>query len=293
MLAAVVFVAAVVVHYHGVQSRSIKRQAYSPSHKSPHRVPKFEVYPGEDIHVPKPIPGPKTAEPKTLPLVAIIIDDLGYNRALAKKFINMGASLTLSVLPHSPFQKMILREARLKGLETMLHLPMEPREYPRVDPGPGALLTSMSPDELIDQLNENLDALPTIKGVNNHMGSKMTAMSSQMYQIFSVLKKRNLYFIDSKTSADSLCRPSARLLKVRFAQRDVFLDHTMDPTIIKKQINKLIRIAMAHGQAIGIGHPHKVTYDILISELPRMKKKVRLVPASMVVHLVKESGGSG
>jgi polysaccharide deacetylase 2 family uncharacterized protein YibQ len=118
------------------------------------------------------------------------------------------------------------------------------------------------------------------------MGSKMTGRSTQMYQIFSVLKKRNLYFIDSRTSPDSLCRPSARLLRIPFGQRDVFLDHSLDPNIIKKQINELIRIAVTHGEAIGIGHPHEVTYKILRNELSRMKKKIRLVPASRVVHLV-------
>ena len=181
---------------------------------------------------------------------------------------------------------MILNTARRKGVETMLHLPMEPKEYPKADPGPGALLTTMAPDELIDQLNKNLDALPTVKGVNNHMGSKMTALSAQMYQIFSVLKKRNLYFIDSRTSADSLCRPSARLLRIRFGQRDVFIDHKQDIKTVRGQIKKLIRIALIHGEAIGIGHPYSVTYKVLRNELSTLKHKVQLVPASKVVHLV-------
>ena len=168
----------------------------------------------------------------------------------------------------------------------MLHLPMEPMEYPRVDPGPGALLTSMSPDELIAQLTKNLDTLPSARGVNNHMGSKMTTMSNQMYQIFSILKKRNLFFIDSRTTAESLSRPSARLLKIPFAQRDIFLDHVQNADFIRKQLKKLVRIAIRHGTAIGIGHPHPITIDVLQEELPKLKNKVELVPASAVVHVI-------
>ena len=166
----------------------------------------------------------------------------------------------------------------------MLHLPMEPLEYPKVNPGPGTLLTSMTPDELIQQLNKNLDALPDVKGVNNHMGSKMTGESSQMYQIFSILKKKNLYFVDSRTSPQTLCKPSARLFQIPFAQRDVFLDHQQEARFIREQIKELIRIARRNGYAVGIGHPHEITYNVLREMLPDLQKDVELVPASKIVH---------
>ena len=160
---------------------------------------------------------------------------------------------------------------------------MEPDEYPEVSPGPGALLTSMSPDQLISQLNKALADLPFIKGVNNHMGSKMTGIDTQMYQIFSVLKKRDLYFVDSRTTAKTLCKPSARLLKVSFAERDVFLDHVQDPAYIREQINKLVKHAGKYGEAVAIIHPYPETYQVLREMLPYLKKKVNLVPASAIV----------
>jgi len=163
---------------------------------------------------------------------------------------------------------------------------MEPIEYPAVNPGPGTLLTSMTPDQLIRKLEKNLAAVPYINGVNNHMGSRMTADSSQMYQIFSILKKRNLFFIDSRTTNKTLCKPSARLFQIPFAQRDVFLDHSQNPDFIRRQIKELIRIAQRNGQAVGIGHPHTVTYDILREMMPELEKKVKLVPASEIVHPV-------
>lgn len=248
--------------------------------------PAFEIYPTEKIPVERPIPKPEKPSETKLPKVAIIIDDLGYDKKIAEKFLELDAVFTFSLLPYSPFQKIIARRAQDKGLEVMLHLPMEPMEYPTVDPGPGTLLASMSPNELIDQLEKNLNTLPTIKGVNNHMGSKLTAESSQLYQIFSVLKKRGLFFIDSRTTAKTLGKPSARLFKIPFAQRDVFLDHRQDPEFIRKQIRELIDIAKRHGVAIGIAHPHMSTYDILKEMLPDLKQEVHLVPASQVVQVI-------
>lgn len=250
------------------------------------KTPTFEIYPKEKTAVYKPVAKPRITLPPELPKVAIIIDDIGYDRIMAEKFIDLEAVLTFSLLPYSPFQEKIISKAQAKGFDIMLHLPMEPLEYPEVDPGPGRLLVLMSPDQLIAQLNQNLNAVPYIQGVNNHMGSKMTADSSQMNQIFSVLKKKGLFFIDSRTTDKSLCHQSARLLQVPFAQRDVFLDNIQEPEFIRKQINRLVQIANRDGEAIGIAHPHPATYEVLREALPDLQKKVQLVPASRVVHII-------
>ena len=257
-----------------------------PASKRPiAKIPTFEIYPPREIPpVKKPVK-PSIPE-KKLPLVAIIIDDLGYDKKIAKKLSKLNAVLTFSILPHSPFQKSIARLSREKGFGIMLHLPMEPLEYPDVNPGPGTLLTSMTPDQLIRQLENDLGAVPFITGVNNHMGSRMTADSSQIYQIFSILKKRNLFFIDSRTTAESLCKPSARLFQIPFAQRDVFLDHLQEAQFIRNQLKELVRIAQRNGYAVGIGHPHLLTHQILQEMLPDLQKKVQLVPASEIVHPV-------
>jgi polysaccharide deacetylase 2 family uncharacterized protein YibQ len=188
------------------------------------------------------------------------------------------------VFPNGPFSRKIAARAGEKGMEIMLHLPMEPKEYPAVNPGPEALLTIMSPDERIALLEKHILAIPGIKGVNNHMGSKMTANADQMNQIFSVLKSKNLFFIDSLTAAESVGKSSARLFKLRFAERDVFIDHVEDPEFVSGQIERLIRIAEKHGSSVGIGHPHEVTFTILNKMMPELKKRVTLVPASELVH---------
>jgi polysaccharide deacetylase 2 family uncharacterized protein YibQ len=229
---------------------------------------------------------PKIPTQKQLPKVALIIDDIGYDRALAKKFLDLHGMLTFSILPHSPLTKSFARAARQKGNEIMIHLPMEPNEYPEIDPGSGTLLTSMLPDELISQLEENLAAVPFVKGANNHMGSKLTAVSTQMYQIFSILKKRGLFFVDSRTTPNSLCKPSARLLQIPFAERDVFLDHIHEPDVIRGQIEKLIHIAKRQGKALGIAHPNPITYEVIREMLPELQKKIQLVPVSEIVHII-------
>ena len=248
-------------------------------------VPAYEIYTGHDRTVPsdrvvrKPAPG-------DLPRVALIIDDFGYDSIIARKFSELGVEITFSILPYSPQRAKIARVAHEKNFEIMLHLPLEPVEYPRVDPGEGVLLAAMSPDMLIEQLKLDLDSVPYIRGVNNHMGSRVTTMSTKMYQIFSILKKRELFFIDSRTSKDSLCKPSARLLKIPFGERDVFLDHSDSPDAIRKQLRRLVRVAQRQGQAIGIGHPHKSTYRVLAEELPGIKSQVRFVKASSIVEII-------
>lgn len=253
---------------------------------SPERTasPTFEVYPKHEILIKKPLDRPPENLSTGLPRVAIIIDDMGYDRAMAEKFLSLEVPLTFSLFPHGPHREYIVRRAHERGLDVMLHLPMEPVEYPSVNPGPGALLTGMSPDQLILQLKRNLDTIPTLVGVNNHMGSRMTTVSTQMYQIFTILKQRELFFIDSLTTAQSVCKPSARLLQVPFAQRDVFLDHRPESEFVRGQIRLLTRIARSHGEAIGIGHPHEVTYRILRDILPRLQREVHLVPAADLVR---------
>jgi polysaccharide deacetylase 2 family uncharacterized protein YibQ len=185
---------------------------------------------------------PVTSPCSSLPRVAIIIDDLGYDEEIASKFLALDGVMSFSVLPHSPFQKTIARAVHHRGGELLLHLPMEPVEYPQVDPGAGALLSSMTPDRLLDQLRKNLDAVPYIVGVNNHMGSMLTQNPAKMRQIFTVLKKQNLFFVDSLTSPRSYGQQAARLLKLKFAQRQVFLDHDQDPHAIRFQIRRLISV---------------------------------------------------
>lgn len=269
----------------------LKEKEHTPGKSSMTRtpVPKegskivYEVYDDVTPTPPKKVvPPPKN---NVMPQIAIIIDDIGYDKNMAMGLLNIDKNITFSILPFSPAGTQLAHSLSAKGAELMLHLPMEPTQYPKVNPGPGALLSSMSPDELLAQLRKDIHAVPGTVGANNHMGSRLTADSDKMNQIFTVLKKNNLFFIDSRTSPESKGEQSARIFQLKFSHRDVFLDNFQDVEYISGQIEKLIKQAQAHGSAIGIGHPHQATLDALKRELPKLKSKVRLVPASELVEI--------
>jgi polysaccharide deacetylase 2 family uncharacterized protein YibQ len=227
----------------------------------------------------EPSPPPSTGLPK----IAIIIDDLGYDDEAASEFLALDGVFTFSVLPHSPFQAKIASAIQQSGRDVLLHLPMEPLGYPEVDPGKGALISSMNPEELIDQLREDLAAVPYIVGVNNHMGSRLTQDRAKVGQIFSVLKRHDLFFVDSLTSSLSSCKDVATDLDLRFARRHVFLDHVQEASAIRFQIKRLVTFARTQGQAIGIGHPYPITLEVLREELPKINNEFELVPVSELV----------
>jgi polysaccharide deacetylase 2 family uncharacterized protein YibQ len=260
--------------------------AGAPKSAARSQAPVYEIYPDKEA-APHRRPPVRPELPRgERPKVAIIIDDIGYDRGLARQFMAFNVPLTFSVLPESPFKETLVKEIRQRGLELMLHQPMEPKEYPDVNPGPGAILSAMTADELIAQLERNLDRLPGVRGVNNHMGSQLTTESTRMYQVFSVLKKRQLYFIDSRSTAETVCRPSARMFQVPFAERDIFLDHFQDARFIRNQFRLLIKEARKHGQAVAIAHPHRVTVELFKEMLPELQQQVQLVPASQIVHRI-------
>jgi polysaccharide deacetylase 2 family uncharacterized protein YibQ len=252
--------------------------------------PTYEIYPPQEPP-PKPLAKLHQLPGDHPPVVAIVIDDIGYDHQIAEKLLAVDAPLTFSVLPYGPFSRQIAAEARSKGHEIMLHLPMEPKEYPAVNPGPGALLNQMTPDQFIDQLKADIDQIPGLKGVNNHMGSAISTSPERMRQIFSILKKGGLYYIDSRTTAETVARPSAELLHIPFTERDIFIDHVETQQFIRKQLRKLIKRARHQGYAVGIAHPHAVTCKILSELLPELKKSVELVPASMVIDTVMLTQG--
>ena len=241
----------------------------------------YEVY--DDVTPSPPKKAVPTNKNNAVPRIAIIIDDIGYSKKLAMGLVKVDKNITFSILPFSPAGTQLAHRLSAKGAELMLHLPMEPTQYPKVNPGPGALLSSMSPDALLTQLRKDIQAIPGTVGVNNHMGSRLTADSDKMNQIFTVLKKSDLFFIDSRTSVESKGEQSARMFQLKFSHRDVFLDNFQDVEYISGQMKKLIKLAKEHGSAIGIGHPHQATLDALKRELPKLKGKVQLVPASKLV----------
>ena len=232
----------------------------------------------------EPLPQSNIEEKDLRPKVAIIIDDLGYNSDLDFSFLKLNLELSLSILPSAPFTDIIVREANKKGREIILHQPMEPKDYPSVDPGPGALFLSMNERDILQVLNKNLREIRGAKGVNNHMGSSFTENREKMQVILQELKNRGLFYVDSRTTMRTVGFEQAKKIGLPTAERTLFLDNSPDPKAICVQIERLLEIAGNYGSAIGIGHPYNETLETLEKYQNRLREEVDVVPVSELVR---------
>ena len=218
-----------------------------------------------------------------LPKVAIIFDDLGYDLDIVKALIKLDLPLSLSLLPVAPHREGILKAAQKTNSELMLHLPMEPNEYPRFNPGPGTLFTHMKAEEIQGILGDHLGRIPGVRGVNNHMGSSFTRREDKMGIVLRELKRRQLFYVDSRTTSGSVAFDLAERLGVHAGKRSVFLDNDLTPKAITFQMERLLGIARHSGAAIGIGHPHWETLKILDTYRLELKDNFEMVPVSKLV----------
>jgi polysaccharide deacetylase 2 family uncharacterized protein YibQ len=216
--------------------------------------------------------------------VSIVIDDFGVDLEIARKFATLPFPINFSILPHQRYSRAIARLAHAHNHEVLLHLPMEPQGFPKVNPGKGALLLSMSNGRMKKALQSSLDSHPYISGVNNHMGSRFTEHEHSMEVVLKELKRKGLYFLDSRTSKRTLGLSLAQKLRVPSAGRDIFLDHVRTETFIRSQIKKLIRKAKVQGRAIGIGHPYDVTLRVLTHEAGRFRQQnIEVIPLKTLI----------
>lgn len=203
--------------------------------------------------------------------IAIVIDDWGYNLNNLAVLEEIKHPLTLAVLPNLPYTQTVSRQAHNLGLEVILHLPLEPSEKIRLERN--TIMASMDEKTIRGIVADDLGSVSYAKGVSNHMGSYATKDARTMSIVFSELKKRGLYFLDSYVSSDSVCFATSRKMKIGFSARDVFIDNTEDPQYIRGQIYKLKVRARARGLAIGIGHDRRVTLQVLKEVMPELEKE--------------------
>ncbi len=233
----------------------------------------------------KPAPEYSTAYATTpaRPVIAVVIDDMGMVQGTLKRFARLPAEITFAFLPYSPNLEYQTRVMRDNGHELIVHLPMEPKRR-TADPGPQALLTRLSDAELEQRIAWNLGRFEGFTGINNHMGSRFTEDPRVMRTVMSALKKRDLYFLDSMTTPRSVGVPMATEYGVPQAQRDIFLDNKRDYDAILRQLRKAERIAERRGHVIAIGHPYRITYQVLKDWAPTLQRKgIRLVALSRLI----------
>lgn len=147
----------------------------------------------------------------------------------------------------------------------MLHMPMDPAT------GPYAWHPELPLAELESRLNAALLKVPYAAGINNHMGSRMTAEPVAMAWLMAELQRRHLFFVDSRTSAKTVAAAEAQRSGLASVSRDVFLDDERTAEAITRQLQTAIKLAKKQGSAAVIGHPYPVTLDVLERELPKLK----------------------
>ena len=220
------------------------------------------------------------------PKVVLIIDDMGISQKRTADIAELHYPLTVAFLTYGRNLSQQIENSKRAGQEIMLHTPME--ALGKVDVAPDVLTTKMSLEEIKHNFKAMLDKFPDIQGINNHMGSKLTEDLSRMNVIMEILKERNMFFLDSKTSAKSRAEEAARAAGIAYAHRHVFLDNNNDKTYILGQLDKVEKLARKNGYAIAIGHPKSQTYAALKEWLPKMKDKglelIHLSEAIKVLH---------
>ena len=218
-------------------------------------------------------------------LIAIVIDDLGQDLKQARELLSLHAKITFAVMPGLPQSKKVAELVKQNNRELLLHLPMEYRSK-NGKPAPGMLRSDMTPMEFLNTISDDVASVPGAIGVNNHEGSSLTENKEAMKFLMAELKARNLLFLDSLTSSNSLAYATAKEFGLKAAKRDVFLDNEANnPVAIRKQIEELVDVARKHGSAIGIGHPHPATISELRKWLAETAdQNIEIVPVSRLMN---------
>ncbi len=219
--------------------------------------------------------------------VAIVIDDFGNNMLGTEEMMNLPFPITVAVMPFLPTTRRDAEWAHRVGHEVFVHLPMEPLRGKRSWLGPGAITADLSDEEIKRRVNAAIDNVPHAVGINNHMGSKVTADARVMRAVLEVCRDRGMMYLDSHTNYRSVVAAVARELGVPYVENNLFLDDISSKRHIAKQINVLRNFLKQHAICIAIGHvglPGKKTASILRETNDSIKNEAQFVKATQLIY---------
>jgi len=217
--------------------------------------------------------------------IAVIMDDMGSSMTTLRTLLQLDIVITPSILPGTRQALAATSFLQDRDREYMIHMPMQPRSYPRTNPGENALLLGQSESETRQLVRRYIAAIPGAVGGNNHMGSRYTEVAEAMRIVLSELQQSGLFFVDSRTIGDSVAFSEARRMGMKTATRNIFLDNKDDVTYIRKQIRKMVGMAGDNQEIIAICHPHAVTLEAFQLEQRWLQQQsVDFVAASELVH---------
>lgn len=209
---------------------------------------------------------------------------MGYHAVRDERILHLPGTLTLGILPHTKGAVDLATRARDFGKEVLLHQPMEARPSPWALREPGTLLASMRPDTFTRTFEAALDRLPNVAGVSNHTGSLLTSDPSAMRRLMGTLKSRNLYFLDSRTTAATVALDMAVEAGIPASRRDVFLDNVISTEAIHLAFKQAVAVARKQGKAIVIAHPYEQTVRYLEHVLYALPADINLVSAGYLAY---------
>lgn len=201
--------------------------------------------------------------------LAIIIDDLGGGVAGTSELMQVRAPLTVAIMPGGRYAAQEARTAAEAGFAVILHQPMEPLDSSK-NPGPGAITMGMTDAQIRATLDQNLKKVPGVIGVNNHMGSKVTEDSKAIETILRDVFSRGLFFIDSRTSSNSVVAKVASSMGARVLENSTFLDGVNTEDYVIEQIRSAAKKARSKGSAVAIGHVRPATVRAIQRMLPEL-----------------------
>lgn len=219
------------------------------------------------------------------PKIAIVMTGLGVSFNATESVVGvLPGEVTLAFAPFARKLKDWIDAARGAGHEVLINLPMEPRNYPRNDPGPFGLLTALDAEQNKRRLDWVLSRMTGYVGVTNYMGDRFTANKSAMRPVLREMERRGLMFLDSMQTASSVGPKTAENLRLPFAQNDKVIDRTVSRTAIDANLAEIERIAKARGSAVALAHPYPITIRRLQRWMADLDEKgLVLAPISAVV----------
>jgi polysaccharide deacetylase 2 family uncharacterized protein YibQ len=216
--------------------------------------------------------------------LAIVLDDAGSSEEVVQQIERLPKAVAVAVLPNATYSAAVARALGAQGREILLHMPMEPIANRGPGPGSGAVEVGLSAEEVRSRIEHALQIVAGARGVNNHMGSRATADVTTMREVMAVLARHDLYFLDSRTTSETVAERVARESGVPALRRDVFLDVVSEPDAVRRALEQAVARARTQGSALAIGHVHPLTIELLVTELPRIAGEVKLVRPSQLLR---------
>jgi polysaccharide deacetylase 2 family uncharacterized protein YibQ len=202
-------------------------------------------------------------------------------------FLGFSVPISVAVLPGYRGSGKIAAAARAKGVEVLLHLPMEPERYPQVDPGPGAILMHLTPAEMRARIRRGLKEIGPVVGIASYMGSRAVTDPEIAEIVLDETGRHGLFFVDNGVTSRSVLASVARRLGTPCLRSEVILDAGRESKAAKalaRQLAGVMKLAEQDRDVVVIGRGDADTYTALRAALPDLKRRgIAVVPVSRLL----------